>query len=345
MAGMVMIPVCWIRIRSLAVLVGFLAVPGNLLADEQRLRTLKHDPSRSEWVEVAEPSPGTAEGDIHGARVLLKQGKYSRAITAAKKFVKKYGKSDAQYPDALLIEAEARVAKKQYTKAEKVLKTFFAEFSGMASTTEALRLKFVVAEAFLGGAKKIVWGIFPVSAEDDGLQMLDEISADFPNDTFAELAIRTKGDHLFRTGEFDIAELEYSRMLREYPRSRYHQYAMRRTAESALASFAGTEYDDAPLIEAQQRYEDYRRAYPADADQEGVGLILDTIYVSRAEKMFSIAAYYDRTNHVSSAIFYYEKVVSDFPETVSASKARTRLDLIGASRTSAARSTAAPSAS
>jgi outer membrane protein assembly factor BamD (BamD/ComL family) len=119
-------------------------------------------------------------------------------------------------------------------------------------------------------------------------------------------------------------------MLREYPRSRYHQFALGRTAESALASFGGVQYDEAALVEAQERYGDYRLRYPAAADREGVGLILDSIREMRAEKEFSIGEYYERTEHPGSAIFYYRQVCEGFPETVAAGRATARLELLGA---------------
>ncbi len=297
---------------------------------EDRLRTLKLDPKTQEWVEVPPPPPGTSEGDLFAIRSLVKSGEQSKAISASKRFIKKYGAQDPYYPDVLLAQVQAMVARKQYTDAYKILQKFFNEFAGIVSTAEALRLKFVIAEAYLGGAKKKVWGIFRFKAEEDGLQMLDEITADYPDEPLSQLALKTKADHLFRTGDHALAELDYARMLRDYPQSRYRQYASQRSAESALASYGGIEYDDAPLIEAQQRYEDYRRDFPSAAETEGVAQILDTIREYRAEKVLSIASYYDRTDHLGSAVYYYRKLNNEFPDSSAAVRSRQRLEILGA---------------
>jgi outer membrane protein assembly factor BamD (BamD/ComL family) len=200
----------------------------------------------------------------------------------------------------------------------------------MALTSEALRLEFVIAETYFTGVKRKVWGIFRASGEDMANQILDEISAEYPESRLGELAVKAKADHLFKTGEHALAEIEYARLLRDYPRSRYHQFALGRSAESALASFAGVEYDEAALIEAEERFNDYRVRYRAAADRDGVGLILDGIRQRRAEKEFLIGQYYERTDHLGSAIFYYQAVRRNWPESIAASKAASRLELLGA---------------
>jgi len=181
----------------------------------------------------------------------------------------------------------------------------------------------------LSGVKRKVWLIFRVSGEDLGYQILDEISSDYPDSPLAELAVKTKADHLFKVGDHALAELEYARLLKDYPRSRYHQFALGRSAESALASFEGAEYDEAALVEAEERYNDYRLRYRVQADQEGVGLILDSIQEMRSEKDFLIGQYYERTDHIGSAIFYYQGVRKGFPNTIAARKATSRLELLG----------------
>jgi outer membrane protein assembly factor BamD (BamD/ComL family) len=311
-------------------LVSLALLPSIAAAQPPRLRTLVYDAQKKEWVEQAPPPAGTAEGDLYVIRTEIQEKRYRKALSDIKEFVKKYGEQDAAYPEVLIAKAEALIGQRDYDKAHVVLQAFLGEFAGMAITSEALRLEFEIAETYLTGVKRKVWGIFRVSGEDRAFEILDEISGDYPENRLAELAIKTKADYLFRTGEHALAELEYSRMLREYPRSRYHQFALGRTAESALASFAGVEYDEAALVEASERYSDYRLKYPGPADREGVGLIQDSIRESRAEKEFRIAEYYERTDHIGSAIFYYRLVRTDFPDTAATGKAQVRLELLGA---------------
>ncbi len=297
---------------------------------EPRTRTLTYDAEKREWVEIPPPPPGTAAGDLHLIRAQIQSKEYRRALSAIKKHIKTYGEDDPVYPEVLLAKADGLIGRKAYDKAHDVLQAFLNEYGGMAVTSEALRLEFIIAETYLTGVKRKFLGMRLLSGEEEAYRILDEISIDHPESSLAEAAIKTKGDYLFKKGDHLLAELEYTRLIQEYPRSRYHQYALRRTAESALASHGGVDYDEAALIEAEERYREYRSRYTGAADREGVGLILTGIREQRAEKEFSIGRYYERTNHPGTAVFHYRTVRSQWPDTRAGTNATARLELLGA---------------
>jgi tetratricopeptide (TPR) repeat protein len=298
-------------------------------AQQSRLHTLTYEKDKREWTEVAPPRPGTSEGDLYLIRKSIRDRAFGRALGQIKSFLKKHGADDPLHPEVLIAQAEAQIGRRDFVAAHDTLQSFLASYRGTAATSDAIRLEVVIAESFLGGAKRKLWGMPLLSGEDLALQILGEISTDNPDNHYAELALKTKADYLFRTGDHALAELEYNRLLREYPSSRYHEYALRRAAEGALASFAGVYYDDAALVEAGERFEEYRTAYPAQADRDGVALVLDSIREMRADKEFLIGQYYEKTDHLSSAAFCYKNVRQDWPDTVAAAKATRRLELLG----------------
>jgi outer membrane protein assembly factor BamD (BamD/ComL family) len=69
--------------------------------------------------------------------------------------------------------------------------------------------------------------------------------------------------------------------------------------------------------------------YPGAADRDDVRNVCDTIRAMRAEKDYSIGAYYERTGHLSSAIYYYKSVCTSWPGTIASAKAASRLELLG----------------
>jgi outer membrane protein assembly factor BamD (BamD/ComL family) len=95
-----------------------------------------------------------------------------------------------------------------------------------------------------------------------------------------------------------------------------------------LAGFAGVEFDEAALIEAHEHYREYQLRFPGASDRSEVQVTLDGIAERRAEKTFEIAAFYERTEHLSSAVFYYQTVVEDWPASAAAVRARARLKLL-----------------
>jgi hypothetical protein len=107
------------------------------------------------------------------------------------------------------------------------------------------------------------------------------------------------------------------------------RYAQRRSADAALASWGGIEFDDAGLIEAEERFSRYLAQYPGLAEQEGIGQILQQIRGQRAAKEYSIGWYYEKTKHPKAAIFYYRSTSENWPDTVAAAQARERLGRLG----------------
>lgn len=320
------------------VMLAMVCVTGSTaaLGQQPRARTLHYNPDHLDhptgqtWIEESPPTPGTPEGDLYLIKSQVRKGKYRKAISGVAAFLKKYGDKHELYAASVLVKAQALVGMKKYDAADKVVLTFLSQFPRGPLTGEALRLQFVIAENFLRGAKRRKWKIFRVSGEDRGLEMLDEIWSGYPDQRAAELAIKTKADYLFERGDHALAELEYARLLREFPQSRYHQFSLLRTAEASLASFGGVDYDEAALMESQERYRDYRTAYRGPAEREGVDLILETIREMLAEKNLRIGEYYERIDHADSAIFYYRGVRRDFANTLASAKAVERLSLLGA---------------
>ncbi len=294
-----------------------------------RAQQLEYDPSSAQFVDSPPPIPGTPLGDLRIGRQYLGQGDYGKAKRQVKQWLKDYGPDDPLTAEAYLLRAEVGVARRDYYKAYEQLKEFVAEFAGGALVSRALELEFTIAEVFLSGTKRKILGMRLLKAQDKGIEILDEISSQYPESRMAELAIKTKADYYFDHGEYGLAELEYSRLPQEFPRSRYVPLAMLRSAQAALASFAGIEFDDAPLIEAQERFRIFSAQYPVQAEQEGVGQILRQIDAQRAAKEFSVGQYYERTKHASAATFYYRTTCDNWPDTVAASQARERLADMG----------------
>ena len=295
---------------------------------EERARTLVYDPAGEQFVETPPPPPGTAAGMVYEMEQQLRDQRYGRVLRLAKRFKKAYGEGDAQYPAVLICRAKALIGQRSFSKAHDVLQEYLNQYAGFELTGEAWRLEFVIAETYLGGTKRKVWGLRWFSGEEIALRIMDDLAAGGPDQPLAPLALKTKADYLFRRGEYELAELDYARLVRDHPHSRYHQVSLRRTAESALASFAGVPYDGSALIEAQERYRDYRQVYPGPAEQEGVDVVLQGIAEQQAAKEVATGQYYERTDHLASAVFYYQRVVQHWPNTVAATQARDRLALL-----------------
>jgi tetratricopeptide (TPR) repeat protein len=229
------------------------------------------------------------------------------------------------------LRADALIGKRDYYKAHVSLQGFLNQFAGTEYEDEALEKEFVIAEVFIGGTKRKFLGMRILDATDIGLAILDDISANYPGTTIAELATLTKAEYYYGSGDFAFAEQEYAFLVQNFPRSRYVRPAMLQAAHSAMASFPGIPFDDASLIEAEERFNRYVAQYPGAAEQEGIGLILVAIGEKRAAKELHIGRYYERTGQPRAARFYYRSTIDNWPETIAAVEAEERLMVLGGS--------------
>jgi tetratricopeptide (TPR) repeat protein len=295
----------------------------------ERAETVELDPTSGAWVEQTPPIPGTPGGDLAVARALHVQKKNGVARSALKKWFKQYGTGDELYPEAVPLECAIRIAQEDYYDAHKRLLEFLNEFGHTAYQERALTMEFVIAENFLRGKRRKLLGLPLLKADDVGVSILDDITANYPESPLAELATLTKANYYFENGDFAFAEQEYESLVERFPRSRYTRPSRYQAARAALASFPGIDFDDAPLIEAEERFNRYLAQYPGIAEEEGVGHILNDIAQTRAAKELAIGKYYERTGHKRAARFYYRSTVDNWPDSNAAVLAQGRMAEIG----------------
>jgi outer membrane protein assembly factor BamD (BamD/ComL family) len=322
---------------SCLILLGLTAVAA-LAADpsdsEAGRSQLIFDPKTQEWIEAPSPEAGTDAGELEQAKRLLAERKYSSARKALRRWFKTYPDSPLR-PEALFYAADTEVYAANDRKVNDLWQAheWYQEImNGWAGTEWAersMRRELIVAELFLfkGGKRKVFKGLLRVSARDEALQILDQlIDERAPGTPLAEQALLMRANYHFQRGEFEDAERDYARLMRDFPRGRSARLAAQRSADAALASFAGIEFDDAPLLEAEERYRQFAEKYPAAAEEAGVPATLSRIRDSRAEKEYSIAEYYQRAKRPSAASFYYRSVMVNWPDTIWAEKSRGRIE-------------------
>ena len=295
----------------------------------ERAVKLEYDSSTGQWIELPPPIPGTEGGDLAIAQQRLTRGDIKKAGKLFEKWIEVYGAGSENYPVALFGLADCEFQLQNYYKSHELLRELLGVAEDRDLLERVVHREFVIAEVFLSGKRRKILKMKLLKADDVALDILDDLSTNYRGSDIAELAIKTKADYFFEKGEFGLAEDEYARLAREFPRSRYLRYARLRSAQAALANFPGTEFDDAALIEAEERFDHFRKEFPELAQQESVGLVLDDIRNQRAEKEFSIGQYYERTESLSAAVFYYFSTYNNWPDTHAAAKAERRLLELG----------------
>ena len=84
------------------------------------------------------------------------------------------------------------------------------------------------------------------------------------------------------------------------------------------AGYRGPEYDSSNLISAKSYYEDFKSRYLVDAETLEIGKRLAQIDEQMAYKQLAIGQYYEKTGNKQSANFYYQMVITDWPDSMAA---------------------------
>ncbi|MFQ5805745.1 MAG: outer membrane protein assembly factor BamD [Phycisphaerae bacterium] len=305
------------------------AVAPSAWAQEEQYRERQVlDPESDEWLEQPVEEEVAPADTLDGARRRLAEGQYGKAYKLLKEWTKEHPEHE-RYFEGLYLLGEAEFERRHFYQAYESYEVV-AENTAGELFYKALRREMDVARAFLSGEKRIAWKILRLPAYDDGIEILDRIWERVPGTRLGEAALKLKADYFFDVGDMDLAEDEYVNLTREYPNGRYVQLAMLRGAEAAEAAFPGIRFDDRALLDAQVRYRQVHSTFPGYAEREQVATRLEGIRQQRAEKDLDIARWYERTKQTGAAEFYYRLILKDWPDTLAAAEAQSRLRALGA---------------
>ncbi len=291
-----------------------------------RASKLIYDPTTDRWKELASPEPGTEDGDLDIVRQHVARMDYKEALKLVKAWIKQYGTGAPRYPEALHLQATCELEIGEYRAAHDNFQKLLNDYPGSEYAERALSAEFRLAEQYLAGKKRrAFFGLFKVKDREAGVKIMDDLVANYADTPLAEYAQLAKANYFYSRGDFAEAQEEYATFASEHPRSRYHAYALIRSGEAALATFPGVHFDDAGLVEAQERFTQFMQQYPQVGRERNIPTLLDQIAAARADKTFEIGRHYEKYRQPRAARFYYRQTIDRWPGTAAAEEAKGRL--------------------
>ncbi len=110
----------------------------------------------------------------------------------------------------------------------------------------------------------------------------------------------------------------WSEIADKWPTGDIGQHALLRMAKSLHAAYKGPQYDPTWLVSAKAYYEDYINRYPSQAQQINAEGTVSTIVEQQAYKNYTVAQYYNKTDHLFGANLYYQYVLDTWPDSQAA---------------------------
>ncbi len=301
-----------------------------------------------QWTRQTEFDPATPEGQLQAIRKAIAEDRAGRA----KKLADRWIKSNPRHPqlvEAYLLRGDALVLMGKYYHSlfdyEYVIRTY----PGTEQFNSAIEREYELARRFTGldtngqMLKRKFLGLRWIPTDGEGEEIFIRTQERAPGSEIGERASLSLADYYFQQSEMVTAAEAYDLFLTNYPESRHRERAMLRLIQANLATFKGPRFDTTGLIEAQQRLLTFEAEYPASAERIGSDALRVRIRESVARKSYEIGRWYEQRSEPFSAVYMYQRVVQQFPQTAAAQASLERLgkldparyaDAIGAKRPS-----------
>lgn len=289
----------------------------------------RYDLEDEGWVRQAQAEPGSAEAELEAIRKLIAQDEGKRAKQAADEWIEA-NEGHELMPEALLVRGDANVAREHFFKSLFDYERVIREYPGSEQFHTAQQREFGLAKLFMAGTKRRLWGMRILPATDEAEEILVRIQERSPGGDLGETASMTLADYYFNKPQMESAADAYDLFLVNYPNSERKEWAMLRLIQANLARFKGPRFDATGLIEAGQRLKTYRVVYPSSAERMGVDALLIRIDESLAMRDMVAADWHVQRKQPLSAIYLYQRVIQDYPQTAAAQDAIKRLADLGA---------------
>lgn len=269
---------------------------------------------------------------IAEAKRLVNSGQTKAARKAFKKIKEDFPKIAARDLD-IFIKAELLLSQRKLTKAARTYDKLLTKFPQTRFREASLDRQFSIGTVYLGGRKKSFLCLIKFSGYAEGIRIMEKVTdrAGINTTMGTEAAIAVARNYEQRK-KFQEAYLKWWEISLEWQTGQIGRDALLGMAQAKHAIYNKNPehkrpfYDASCLRSAKSYYERFRLLYPDDAKALGVGKILTEITEQLAYKEYTIGQYYKRTGNKQSANLYFNEVVSDWPDSYAAEKAREMLD-------------------
>ncbi len=276
------------------------------------------------WNPVSEPVEGSPEAQLAEARRALVDGQAERAEMLARTWIDRY-EIHPLVAHAYLLWGDALVAQNDEYEALYQYEAIARLYAASDVFITALQREFDIANQYIHGRRRKLWGIRCVKAIDDAIELMIRIQERLPGSRLAEKAGMELADYYDRIGEKRLAADAYDLFVENYPNSEQLNTARIRLIAAHLATYKGPKFDPAGLDEAKLKIQQLQRIEPATAQRIGAEGILFRIRESEAAKLLVNARWYLQTRDPISSERTIRQLVQRYPET---SAAREAIELI-----------------
>lgn len=218
--------------------------------------------------------------------------------------------------EAMWLRAAAMLAGGDHYASFEQLEALITEYAGSAHYQDALQQEIAIAEAFLSGTHRKIWGMTsPLDAHSEGLEILRKVYEHQPRGLLAESVVMKIVDYHWAKHQWADAEDYCDKYCREFPNGPSVRRAELMRAKCAIETCKGPRYDTSGLQLAYDRLNQFQKKYPDEARQENVAGLLDQVCDMQAQSLYEMAMQYKRAGKAQAAAYYAERLKERYPDS------------------------------
>ncbi len=260
---------------------------------------------------------------------------YPRAVAEFEKLVKHYGNSEcaseAQYYAGLSYEEQGK-----YYFAFESYQKVVEEYPHSARLEEVIEREFHIGNIYLAKTHSKLLGSDIMAPIDRAIEIFRKVVENVPYGPYADKAQYRLGLAYKKAEYYEEAIIAFQKLVDEYPQSPLAEKARYELASCAYRASLKPAYDSESTEKAVAAFKDFVEANRDGELEREADETLTRLVDNLAEKLFSIARFYEHQKHYRSALVYYREVLQKYPKssfaTAAAEKVKELLERIEVKR-------------
>ena len=284
-------------------------------------------PDIGKWINPKKSAKDTPEEQFAWALSFYEQKNWDRAIEEFEKLPEVFPTSklaaEGVYYLGLSWEAKGDPA-----KATDDYQKLIDRYPYSDRIKDAVKREFAIADDFANGGKIKVLNVPILPGQEKAVEIYKHIIKNAPYGTYGDQAQFKIGEVYKAQGEYEEAQKAYQQVVDEYPSSPLVPQARYQIAYVSMQASKKATYDERYAERAIEEFQGFKENYPTEKQAVEADEAIKALREKKALTNFTTAEFYEKQKKFKSAKVYYEEVVTKYPETASAEKAKKRVEEI-----------------
>lgn len=268
-----------------------------------------------------------ADALLAKARNYVAQNELSDAESVLKRLIRRYENAPC-VPEARFLLAEVYekqgVPRDAYDEYDKII----TRYQSSNLYNKALDKQLALAMAAADGSLKVsVFGLWDSNIDSSTVEeWLTKVIRNAPYNDMAATATSLLGKFMVKREKYEEAAMVYSKLVEDYPNSRYAPEAQLMVAQLWATSRTRGDQNLVNLRRAQEAYEEFSLRFPGHADAGKALSEASNMRRLLVRQELEVGRYYlERSREYTSAIFCFENVIRQKKNNPDAAKEAERL--------------------